>query len=354
MFAYFKLPVGWNEILKRTAKEVMEDDILSWSAQLAYYFFLALFPALLFVVALASFFPIENLIDDIIARMSQFTPPDVLEIVRTQLAQIAAGEQGGLLTVGMLLTIWSTSAAMVAIINTLNKAYDIEEARPWWHVRLVAIGLTIALALFILVSFTLVIVGPQLAEKLAESLNLGPVFVWTWWILQWPVIFALVATAIGLVYYFAPDAEQDWVWLTPGSVVATLLWLLFSLGFRFYVVNFANYNETYGTIGGIIVLLLWFYASGLAILLGAELNAEIEHASPHGKEPGEKVPGEKRVIGAAAARAWEERQRNLPPTIGPERQLPAHVRPRPSPVLVMAGGLVAGILEMVRGRRERA
>ena len=148
---------------------------------------------------------------------------------------------------------------MVAIINTLNKAYDIEESRPWWKVRLTAIGLTIGLALFILVSFVLVVLGPTLAEKVARVVPPRSGVRLAWWVLQWPVVFALVATAIGLVYYFAPDAEQDFVWLTPGSVLATLLWLLFSLGFKIYVTNFSDYNETYGAIGGVIVLLLWFY-----------------------------------------------------------------------------------------------
>ena len=355
MLAYFRVPLGWTDILKRTAKETLEDDVLSLAAELAYYFFLALFPALLFAVAIAGYFPIENLIDDIIGRMSRFAPREVLVIVRDQIAKIASGESGGLLTLGMLLTLWSSSAGMMAIINTLNKAYDIEESRPWWKVRLTAIGLTVALAVFILLSFALVIVGPTFAQKVAEWVHLGTAFVWTWWVLQWPVIFVLVATAVGLVYYFAPDAEQDWVWLTPGSVLATLLWLLFSLGFKFYVANFADYNATYGTIGGVIVLLLWFYASGLAILIGAELNAEIEHASPHGKDPGEKVPGEKKRIGVAAARAWEEQQRRAPvaPSRVPE-QRPASLypsRPRTSPALVMAGGLVAGVLQYLRGRR---
>jgi membrane protein len=357
MLAYFKIPVGWGTIFKRTAKETLEDDVLSLAAELAYYFFLALFPALLFLVALASYFPIENLIDDIIGRMSRFAPRDVLVIVRDQITKIAAGEHGGLLTLGMLLTLWSTSAGMMAIINTLNKAYDIEESRPWWKVRLTAIALTIALALFILISFALVIIGPTFAEKVAEWFHMGTAFVWTWWILQWPVVFVLVATAIGLCYYFAPDAEQDWVWLTPGSVLATALWLLFSLGFKVYVSNFADYNATYGTIGGVIVMLLWFYASGLAILIGAELNAEIEHASPHGKDPGEKVPGEKKRIGIAAARAWEEQQRRAPvrpspaPAPRPASLYPS--RPQTSPALVMAGGLVAGILQYFRGRKIR-
>jgi membrane protein len=355
MLAYLKVPIGWGEIFKRTAKETLEDDVLSLAAELAYYFFLALFPALLFLVALAGYFPIENLIDDIIGRMSRFAPRDVLVIVRDQITKIASGENGGLLTLGMLLTLWSSSAGMMAIINTLNKAYDIEESRPWWKVRLTAIALTIALALFILVSFALVIVGPTFAQKVAEWMHLGTVFVWTWWILQWPVVFILVATAIGLAYYFAPDAQQDWVWLTPGSILATVLWVLFSLGFKIYVANFADYNATYGTIGGVIVLLLWFYASGVAILIGAELNAEIEHASPHGKDPGEKVPGEKKRIGIAAARAWEEQQRHAPvppsPAAAPRPASLYPGNPRTSPALMMTGGLVAGILQYFRSRK---
>jgi membrane protein len=156
-------------------------------------------------------------------------------------------------------------------------------------------------------SFTLVVIGPTIAEQLAASLGLGGVFEWTWKVLQWPVAFFLVSLAVGLVYYFAPDAEQDWAWITPGALTATLLWVLASLAFRFYVGNFTDYNATYGAIGGVIILLLWFYISGLAILFGAEMNAEIEHASPYGKDAGEKVPGQKRKIGAAAARAYNER-----------------------------------------------
>ena len=192
---------------------------------------------------------------------------------------------------------------MTAIIDTLNQAYDIQEGRPWWKVRLMAIGLTIALAVFIVVSSALVLVGPTLAEKVAVWSHLGPAFEWTWKILQWPVVFVLVTLGIAMIYYFAPDAEQDWVWITPGSILATVLWLLVSLGFKFYVANFASYTATYGIIGGVIVLMLWFYVSALAVLIGAEMNAEIEHASPYGKDPGEKVAGEKRKIGAAAERA---------------------------------------------------
>ena len=307
MLAAFDVPLSWGELLKRTAKETSEDDCLGLAAQLAYYFFLALFPAVLFVLALASFFPLTNFIDDVVRVLRPIAPADVLGFLEEQLRRISNADSGGILTIGILGAIWSSSAAVVAIVGSLNRAYDIEEGRPWWKVRLTAIGLTVALAVLVLTSFTLIVAGPTLAERLASSFGFGAVFEWTWKILQWPLAFFLVSSAVGLVYYFAPDAEQDWVWITPGAVVGTLLWVIVSLVFKFYVANFANYNATYGAVGGVIVLLLWFYISGLAILVGAELNAEIEHASPHGKDPGEKVPGQKKKIGAAAARAYKER-----------------------------------------------
>jgi membrane protein len=189
----------------------------------------------------------------------------------------------------------------------INRAYDIEEGRPWWKVRMLAIGLTIGLAVFIVVSFGLIVAGPQLADWLAARFGFGEVFVWTWKVIQWPVAFALVVTGIGLIYYYAPDAQQDWVWITPGSLLAAVLWLIGSLGFRFYVVNWGNYEATYGAIAGVILLMLWFYLSGLVLIVGAETSAEIEHASPWGKAPGEKGPGEKRKLGPAAARWWRER-----------------------------------------------
>jgi membrane protein len=304
----FRVPLSWSQLFKQTFNETLADDVFNLAAQQAYYFFFALFPALLALISIASFFPIENLTGEINTMLQRVAPKDVTDIVTEQIRKIGETNAGGILTLAFFFTLWSSSSAVVAMCNTLNAAYDITESRPWWKVRLTAIGLTIGLALFILVSMTLVVAGPALAEKIAEMMRLGPVFTWSWKILQWPLVFALVVTAVALVYYFAPDAEQDWVWITPGSVVATLLWVVASFAFRFYVTNFASYNETYGAIGGVMVLLLWFYVSGIALLIGAELNAEIEHASPYGKDVGEKVPGEKKKIGPAAQRAYEERR----------------------------------------------
>ncbi len=345
----FKVPLSWRELLKRTAGEVLADNCLGLAAQLAYYFFLALFPALLFITAIVSFIPVAGLLDAITGMLARVAPGEVLSIVQDQILKIAHEKNGGLLTIGMLGTIWSTSSGVTAIIDTLNQAYDIQESRSWWKVRLLALGLTLGLALFIVISFALVLVGPTLAEKVAVWLHMGPAFEWSWKILQWPVVFGLVTFAMAMIYYYAPDAEQEWIWITPGSIIATFLWLLISLGFKFYVVHFTSYNATYGAIGGVIVLMLWFYVSALAVLVGAELNAEIEHASPYGKEPGERVPGEKKKIGAVAERAWEEHLAAgaLKPAIATAnceiddelmRPDPARSRPRLSDSII--GGLV--------------
>jgi membrane protein len=312
MFEAFKIPISWTELFKRTGRATMEDDVMGLSAQLAYYFFLALFPAILFLLALASFFPLDNVVDQLVSGLRGVVPAEVVALLQQQIQNLSEQRSGGLLTLGVLGALWSSSAALVAVVGALNRAYDLEESRPWWKVRLTAMLLTIALAAFILVSFALVIVGPMLAEWIAARAGLGAVFEWTWKILQWPVVFFLVSTGIGLLYYFAPDAEQEWVWISPAALLATSLWLVASLGFRFYVVNFGEYNETYGAIGAVILLMLWFYLSGFAILVGAELSAEIERASPHAKVPDERAPGERKKIGVAAARAYEARRRRRP------------------------------------------
>ena len=329
MFAAFDIPLSWGELLKRTAKDASEDDCLGLAAQLAYYFFFALFPALLFILALASFLPLTQFVDQIVAALRPIAPGQVLELLREQLERISNADSGGILTLGVLGAMWSSSAALVAIISSLNRAYDIEEARPWWKVRLTAIALTLALSVSGVASFSLIVMGPTILGHLASSLGLGTVFQWAWMILQWPVAFFLVSTAIGLIYHFAPDAEQEWEWVTPGAVAATLLWVLASLVFKLYVSNFADYNAMYGTAGAIMVVLLWFYMSALAILLGAEMNAEIEHASPWGKAPGEKVPGQRKKIGKAAARAY----RNRPPA--DTHDTPEPIQPTGRPVMAL-------------------
>jgi membrane protein len=296
VFANFEISLTWSDLIKRTIHETMSDHAQGLASQLAYYFFLALFVCLL---AVARFFPLHNFNDDLVRLLGGVAPDEVLSIISQEMS-IEEGRSGGLLTLGLLGALWSSSSAVVALIRAMNRAYDIDEGRPWWKVRLTAIGLAIVLSVLIVVAFTLIVAGPQLADALGDHLALGGSVVWTWKIIQWPLAFGLVVIGVGLVYYYAPDAEQLWVWITPGALAATVLWLLGSLAFRFYAVNFGNY----GALSGVILLLFWFYLSGLIIVIGAEMNAEIEHASPWGKAPGEKVPGVKKKIGVAAARAY--------------------------------------------------
>ena len=334
MFRTFAIPISWTELLKRTARETSADNCLGLAAQLAYYLLLALVPALVFLIALTSFFP-SQVVQQMVAAISAFAPADIADIIAGQMQRIAEGEHGGLLTFGIAMALWSSSSAMVAVTDALNRAYDIEEGRPWWKVRLVAVGLTLAIAAFSLLAFALVLAGPLLGRGLADAVGLGAAFEFVWMLLRWPLAIAFVALAIGFINYFAPDADQDWEWVTPGALIATVLWLVASIGFKIYVSSFANYNETYGSLGGVIVLMLWFYISSLAILVGAEMNAEIEHASPHGKNPGEKVPGDRKKLGARAARALE--------SPGPGARQPAAGKgPRPAvppPAIAPAAGM---------------
>jgi membrane protein len=301
------LPISWAELVRRTWRDALDDDVLGLAAQLSYYFFLALFPAILFLLAIASFFPLSNVTDDLGRTLGPLVSPQVLELIQDQMRRLADSDSGGLLTFGVVGALWSSSAALVSIVGAVNRAYDIEEGRPWWKVRLVALGLTVGGALLVLMALSLVLLGPTWADALGRVTGWGAPFEWAWMVLQWPLVFALVSTGIGVVYYYGPDADQDWVWITPGAVAATGLWIVVSLLFKLYIANFTDYNAAYGSVGGVIVLLLWFYLSGLALLIGAELNAEIEHASPYGKAPGQKNAHGKLLIGARAARAFQHR-----------------------------------------------
>jgi membrane protein len=278
MFAYFGVPIPWSQVMKRTLTEIGDDNCFGLAAQLAFYFLMALFPALLFLVALIGYLPVENALSELLAALGTVAPQELVRLLREQLAQIAEGSHASLLTLGIIGAIWSSSAAMVAIIDALNRAYDVTEWRPWWKRRLLAMLLTVALALFIIIALALVLVGPTMALRLANWVGLGSAVALLWTLIRWPVILFCVVFSVDLVYYFAPNRRGRWVWITPGSVLATALWIVSSLAFRAYVTNFGDYTVTYGAIGGAIVTMLWFYVSSIAILIGAELNGVIEDA----------------------------------------------------------------------------
>ena len=267
-------------VLRKLARRLFTDDLLGWSAQISYYFFLALFPALILLVALASFFPIEHFTDIVLGILMRIAPEDVLSLVSRQLMVIAETRSAGLLTFGVIGTVWTASAGMQTLIRTLNFAYHVPETRPWWRVRLRAMALTLVVPAFALASMTIVLVGPVLGERLAEALHLSAVFLWTWRIIHWPLLFVLVVSGLSFVYTVGPDASHRWQCLIPGSTVATGIWIGASLGLRWYVSSLATYQRTYGTIGTALVILLWFYVSGFAMLLGAELNSVVNEVVP--------------------------------------------------------------------------
>jgi membrane protein len=276
------------ELGKRVWGEVQEDNSLGYAAQLAYYFLFALFPFMIFLMTLVGYLPIPNLMEEIMGMLGRILPENALGLVRDNVHEVVSKQRGGLLSFGILLTLWSASSAVTAVTDAFNRAYEVREGRPFWKVRLIAIALTIGMALFITVSMVLLIFGPQIGMWVANQFGLGRVFEIGWNILRWPVIVILIIVATATLYYFAPDVEQEWRWLTPGSCIAVILIILTSLGFSYYVNNFGSYSKTYGSIGTVIVLMTWLYLCGFFLLLGVEINSEIEHAAAAGKEPGEK------------------------------------------------------------------
>ena len=312
----------WKELARRVWSEFNEDDVLGRAAQLSYYFLLALFPLLLFMTALLGLIAGEDseLRANLFKYLSTVLPQSAVDMVSTSVSEAVTQSGGGKLSFGILATLWAASNGMGAITESLNVAYDLKETRPWWKVRLRAILLTVGLAVLIMSALVLVLMGGDIAEWLAAHLGLGNVFEWGWKILQWPVILAFVLLAFALVYYFAPDLhDHDWVWVTPGSIIAVALWLLVSFGFKAYLSYFDSYSATYGSLGAVIILMLWFYFTGIAMLVGGEINSEIEHAmaeagDPEAKEKGEKEPGQKETTGKETPDPSQQRGRDTSET----------------------------------------
>ena len=257
--------------------EFQRDDALGLAAQLAFYLILALFPFLLVLVSLMGTFSSPELADQVLGYFREVTPQQVYEIIDSYLHDIIAGNRPapGLFSVGLAIALWSASGAFAALINALNKAYDVEETRPFWKVRVIALLMTLGLSVMIIIGVLLLVAGPPIGRGLADLLGLGEVFTLVWSIVQWPVALSLMVFTVALLYYFAPDAGQPFRWITPGGLIGVLLWVLASVIFRFYVSNFGSYDATYGSIGAVIVLLLYLYISSLTILFGAELNATL-------------------------------------------------------------------------------
>jgi len=286
----------WKELGRRVWNEIYEGDLLTRAAALSYYFLLALFPLLLFLIAMLGYFAEAGteLRRDMLRYLSTVVPRSASTLIRNTVDEITQNTGGGKLSFGLLAALWAASYGMGAISETLNSAYGVRESRPWWKVKLTAIGLTIVIAVLTIAALTLVLYGGDIGEALATRLGLGEAFTLAWKILQWPIVLAFVLFAFALIYFFAPDIhEQRWYWITPGSLVGVGLWLLVSFIFRLYLRYFDNYSVTYGSLGAVIILMLWFYLTGSAILIGGGVNAEIENAAADAGTPGAKRHGRK-------------------------------------------------------------
>ena len=280
------------ELARRVWSEYGEDEIADRAAALSYYFLFALFPSLLFLTALLGMLPIPGLMERLMAYLEQALPGDAASVLDKTLGEIVRGSRGSLLSIGALAALWASSNGLGSVMSALNVAYDIEDRRPWWKRRAIAVALTLGFSLFILGGLVFMVFGPKISAAIAGWLGLSDLFTRIWTMASVPLAMLFVLAGIALVYFLAPATKQSWRWVTPGSVVALVLWVAMSYGLRLYVGHFANYNATYGSIGGVILLMLWLYLTGVALLLGAEVNSEIEHAAARQGEPSAKLPGE--------------------------------------------------------------
>ena len=269
--------------LKRLAKRIKEDEIFGRAAQLSYYFLLALFPLLLFLINILGYLAQQGtrFRNQLLIYLAALMPVSAFTLVRTTLDEISLSSGTGKLSFGLLAALWAASNGMGAISNTLNIAYNVKERRPWWRVRLISVCLTIALAILILAALAIVLYGGSIGEALAARCGFGTLFTTVWTIIQWPIALVFVLTTFNLIYNFAPNiSPQSRRWFTPGAAVGVALWLLVSFGFRLYLGFFDSYSVTYGSLGALIVLMLWFYLSGVAILIGGEVNCEYGYKGP--------------------------------------------------------------------------
>jgi membrane protein len=298
---FFKLgSTSYLDMAKHVYRDFVDHDCSEHAAAMAYYFLFALFPFLLFLTTLMGVLPIPHLMDYLMQNAQTMLPGEAFNLIKDNIKALFMNKKQGLLSVGFLLALWSSSNAIVSIMDAMNKLYEVKEGRPFWKLRGTAVCLVIGLTLLFLLALTLLMFGTTIGNWLADYIQLGGVFRIGWNVALVPAILFLLILAVAVVYYFTPDVEQSWKWISPGAVVAIPGWIVMSLLFSYYINNFGSYNKTYGSIGAVIVLLLWLYLTGLIILAGAVINSVIEHSSKEGKEPGEKVEGEKEP----PKRAW--------------------------------------------------
>lgn len=288
--------LSWRTLGRRVWEEIYAGGLLTHAAALAFYFLFALFPLLLFLMTLLGFFAETGteLRSNLLGFLSRVAPPSASALIYTTVEEIAAGADGWRLWLGLVSALWFASLGIAALSDSLNAMYGVRESRPFWRVRLSAVGLTAALVVLILSALLLMLYGGEIGAGIAGYFNQGTLFTTVWTIAQVPLALAFVLFAFALIYYFAPDLyEQKWYWITPGAFIGVVLWLIVSTLLRVYLRHFDTYSLTYGSLGAVIVLMLWFYLTGVAILIGGKINAEIENAAARAGVPEAKQRGEK-------------------------------------------------------------
>lgn len=302
---------SWLGVLRRTGREFLDDELPDRAAALTYYGILAIFPGLLVLVSVLGLTG-ASATHAILDNLQKLTPGSARDIVHTALTQLQASRAtGGILAVvGLAGALWSASGYITAFIRASNTVYDIREGRPVWKTAPLRLGLTVLLMLLVAASAVIVVFTGPLAEQAGKLIGLGNAGLTAWSIAKWPVLVVLLALMIAVLYWAAPNVrERGFRWVSPGSLLAVLVWLAASAGFAAYVAHFNSYNKTYGTLAGVIVFLVWLWISNLAILLGLEFDAELTRgrAIAAGRPESEEPYTEPRDT-----RAWPEEDRDRP------------------------------------------
>ncbi len=265
----------------RSWKSINEDDVFGRAAGLSYYFMLALFPLLLFLLSLFGLLagPGSELRANLLQLLARAIPASASQLIYKTIDEVTKNSGGGKLTFGLLAALWAASNGVSAVMESLNIAYHVKETRSWFKKHVVSVGLTVALSILVTIALTLVLYGGKIADLMVQHFGLGAPFKIAWLVLQWPIVVAFMLVGYALIYYFAPNLDEPkWAWVTPGAVIGFALWVIASVALRIYLHFFNSYSATYGSLGAVIILMLWLYLTGAAILIGGEVNAEIKHA----------------------------------------------------------------------------
>ena len=275
-----QLPGGsWWAAIKRTVREFQVDNLKDWAAALTYYSVLSIFPALLVLISLldlAGPSTIQRLLDN----LGQVAPGSVNQILEGAINNLrqTRGSAGLLALVGLAVALWSASNYIGAFMRASNAIYDVPEGRPVWKTLPIRIAVTVVVMVLLAVSAVAVVATGGLADRIGRLLGLGSAVVTVWDLVKWPVLLLLVSFMFALLYWASPNAKQGFRWVTPGGILAVVVWVVASVAFALYVANFGSYNKTYGSLASVIIFLVWLWLSNTAILLGAELNAELERS----------------------------------------------------------------------------